>query len=136
MSTAAALRLVSSTLPCSAIKRCCGTAWQQAQHGSRHSMLQPATGEGFVFGQECERADKEKLESLSVLPAAPVCAWRWCDTCMIHPTTLGMYISVLMACAGVTWLTTVMSACIPCHGSTETHSARATRPALTLHPLS
>src|SRR6266481_3194509 len=100
-------------------------------------MLQPTTGEGFVFGQECERADEEKLESLSVLPAAPVCARRWCDTCTIHPTTLGVYISVLMACAGVTWLMTVMSACMAprrptvhplCHPS-------CTRPApAVLHP--
>src|SRR6266481_8524509 len=57
---------------------------------------------------------------------------------MIHPATLGVYISVLMACAGVTWLTTVMSACIPCHGSMETHCAPPVPPALhspcTHHP--
>src|SRR6266481_3041339 len=101
-------------------------------------MLQPTTGEGFVFGQECERADKEKLESLSILPAAPVCAWQWCDTCTIHPATLGVYISVLMACAGVTWLTTVMSVCVPRHGSMETHRAPPVPPVLhspcTCHP--
>src|SRR6266481_1803650 len=49
---------------------------------------------------------------------------------MIHPATLGMYISVLTACAGVTWLMTVMSVCIPHHGSMETHHAPPVPPAL------